>query len=133
VNYSFLMVESKEEVLVKEERWPKVTPAKIPPPIFLWQLAAASVFVFFVSFTYIHTLCLTTTRWSWGHKNEELFCRLLEEERAELYRMFPESLILTPSFLRGENLLLLQHSALGVPTWHTCLVSSFIDAYSYIV
>jgi hypothetical protein len=75
-------------------------------------------------FTYIHTLCLTTTRWSWGHKNEELFCRFLEEERWELFWLFPESSILTPSFPRGENLLLLQHSALGVPTWHTCLVSS---------
>jgi hypothetical protein len=32
------------------------------------------------TFIYIHTLCLITTRWSWGHKNEELFCRLLEEE-----------------------------------------------------
>jgi hypothetical protein len=49
------------------------------------------------TFTSIHTLCLTTTRWSRGHKNE---------------------------FPRGENLLSLQHSALGVPTWHTCLVSS---------
>jgi hypothetical protein len=29
------MVESKEEVLVKEERWPGVTPAVIPPLIFL--------------------------------------------------------------------------------------------------
>jgi hypothetical protein len=48
VNYSFLMVESKEEVLVKEERWPKVTPAAIPPLIFLRQLVAASVFVFFM-------------------------------------------------------------------------------------
>jgi hypothetical protein len=75
-------------------------------------------------FTYIYTLCLTTTRWSWGHKNEELFSRLLEEERKELFRLFPESSILTPSFPHGENLLLLQHSALGVPTWHTCLVSS---------
>jgi hypothetical protein len=33
VNFSHLMVESKEEVLVKEERWPEVTPAAIPPPI----------------------------------------------------------------------------------------------------
>jgi hypothetical protein len=23
-------------------------------------------------FSYIHNLCLTTTRWSWGHKNEEI-------------------------------------------------------------
>jgi hypothetical protein len=54
------------------------------------------------TFTYIHTLCLTTTRWSWGHKNEELVWRLLEEERAELFWLFPESLILTPSLPRGE-------------------------------
>jgi hypothetical protein len=76
------------------------------------------------TFTYIHTLCLTTTRWSWGHMNEELFCRLLEEERQEIFWLFPKSSILNPSFPRGENLLLLQHSTLGVPTWHTCLVSS---------
>jgi hypothetical protein len=35
VNYSPLMVESKEEKLVKEERWPEVILAAIPPPIFL--------------------------------------------------------------------------------------------------
>jgi hypothetical protein len=49
---------------------------------------------------------------------------LLYEERQELFLLFPESSIITPSFPRGENFLLLQHSALGVPTWHTCLVSS---------
>jgi hypothetical protein len=80
------------------------------------------------TFIYIHTLCLTTTRWSWGHKNKELFCRLLEEEWQELFRLFPESSILTLSFPRGENLLLLQYSALGVPTWYNCLVSSGIKA-----
>jgi hypothetical protein len=30
---------------------------------------------------------------------------------------------INPEFPRGKILLLLQHSALGVPTWHTCLVS----------
>jgi hypothetical protein len=35
VNYSLLMVESKEVVLVKEERWLEATPAAIPLPIFL--------------------------------------------------------------------------------------------------
>jgi hypothetical protein len=45
------------------------------------------------NFTYIHALCLTTTRWSWRHKNKEFFCRLLEEERQELFWLFPESLI----------------------------------------
>jgi hypothetical protein len=35
VNYAPLMVESNEEVLVKEERWPEATPLAIPPLIFL--------------------------------------------------------------------------------------------------
>jgi hypothetical protein len=75
-------------------------------------------------FTYIYNLCLTTTRWSWGHKTRKLFCRFLEEEWQELSRLFPESSILNPKFPRGKNLLSLQHSALGVPTsWHLCLVS----------
>jgi hypothetical protein len=43
------MVESEEEVLVKEERWSKATPAAIPPPIFLQQLTAALFCVFRVS------------------------------------------------------------------------------------
>jgi hypothetical protein len=46
VNYSPLMVESKEEVLVKEEMRPKATSAAIPPPIFLQRLPAASVLCF---------------------------------------------------------------------------------------
>jgi hypothetical protein len=29
------MVESKEDVLVKEERWLEAIPAAVPPPIFL--------------------------------------------------------------------------------------------------
>jgi hypothetical protein len=39
--------------------------------------------------------------------------------------MFSKSSILNPEFPSGENLLLLQHSTLGVPmSWHLCLVSS---------
>jgi hypothetical protein len=37
------MVESKEEVLVKEERWSEATLAVIPHPIFLRRLAAATI------------------------------------------------------------------------------------------
>jgi hypothetical protein len=37
------MVESKEEVLVKEERWPVASPAAIPPLIFLQRLATTFV------------------------------------------------------------------------------------------
>jgi hypothetical protein len=40
------MVESKEEVMVKEERWPEATPAAISPPIFLRRLAEASILCF---------------------------------------------------------------------------------------
>jgi hypothetical protein len=76
-------------------------------------------------FTHVYTLCLTTTRWSWGHKTRKLFFMLLEEERREISRLFPESSILNPEFPCGENLLLLQHSELEVPvSWHLCLVLS---------
>jgi hypothetical protein len=46
LNYSPLMVESKEEALVKEERWPKAIPAAVPPLIFLGRLAAAFILCF---------------------------------------------------------------------------------------
>jgi hypothetical protein len=36
----------------------------------------------------------------------------------------PREFDINPEFPRGENLLLLQYSALGVPTWQPCLVSS---------
>jgi hypothetical protein len=54
------------------------------------------------TFIYIHTLCLITTRQSWGHKNEELFCRLLEEERQELFLLFSENSILPRVSLVGK-------------------------------
>jgi hypothetical protein len=46
----------------------------------------------------------------------------------------PESSILNPDFPRGENLLLLQHSALGVPTsWHLylCHYAPFLWLYKH--
>jgi hypothetical protein len=46
VNYSPLMVESKEEALVKEKRWPEAISAAFPPPIFLRRLAAGPVLCF---------------------------------------------------------------------------------------
>jgi hypothetical protein len=70
-----------------------------------------------INCTYIHTMCLTTTQWSWGHKNEELFCKLLEEERAELFWLFPESSILTPSFPHGGKFTL----AVTLCTWSSNL------------
>ena len=44
VDYSPLMVESDEEVLVKEERRPEAIPAAVPPPIFLRRRPADSLF-----------------------------------------------------------------------------------------
>src|SRR4051794_6349801 len=42
---------------------------------------------------YIHvTLRLTTTWWSWGHKDFNLFCRLFEEKEGVVLCQFPESL-----------------------------------------
>jgi hypothetical protein len=35
MDYSLLMAERNEEVLVKEEMWPEAIPAVDPPPIFL--------------------------------------------------------------------------------------------------
>jgi hypothetical protein len=46
VNYSRLTVESKEDALVKEERWPEAILTAVPPPIFLWRLAATAVLCF---------------------------------------------------------------------------------------
>jgi hypothetical protein len=46
VNYSPLIVGGKEEALVKEERWPKAILAVVPPPIFLWRLAAVPILCF---------------------------------------------------------------------------------------
>jgi hypothetical protein len=46
VKYSPLIVESKEEMLVKEERWPEVILVAVPPPIFLRRRASAFVLWF---------------------------------------------------------------------------------------
>jgi hypothetical protein len=43
-----------------------------------------------IYFTYIHTLCLTATRWSWGHKTRKLFCRLLDENEESVFNCFPK-------------------------------------------
>jgi hypothetical protein len=40
-------------------------------------------------FTYIHTLCLTTTRWSWGCKTRRLFCSFPDENEESFYDCSP--------------------------------------------
>jgi hypothetical protein len=42
------MVGSKEEVLLKEDKWPDATPAVIPPPIVLRLTHSSLCFVFFM-------------------------------------------------------------------------------------
>ena len=44
VDYSTLIMEIDEEVLVKEERRPEAIPSAIPPPIFLRRWPADSLF-----------------------------------------------------------------------------------------
>jgi hypothetical protein len=53
-----------------------------------------------------------------GTQDKELFLGCLTRtERA--FATVPREFDINPEFLHGENLLLLQHSALGVPTkWH---------------
>jgi hypothetical protein len=68
-----------------------------------------------------------------GTQERGIVLQVAGRRRSGAFSNVPQEFDINSSFLHGENLLLLQHSALGVPTWHTCLVSSFIDAYSYIV
>jgi hypothetical protein len=100
---------------------------KTPLPHHIYFIALLFTLLHLLSyFIYIHLhLVLDNHSVELGHKTRRLFCRLLEEERGELFWLFPESLILNPEFPRGEYILLLQHSALGVPmSWHLFLVSS---------
>jgi hypothetical protein len=57
VNYSPLMVESKEVTLVKEKRWREAIPVAVPPPIFLQRRTSAFVSWF---------LCFSAAS-SWEH------------------------------------------------------------------
>jgi hypothetical protein len=69
-------------------------------------------------------LCLITTRWSWGCKTKNLFCRLLDKARRNQSNVPREFDIKSRVALVGK-ILLLYHSSLGVPTnLDTCLVSS---------
>jgi hypothetical protein len=55
------------------------------PASYLLYCTIIYFIAYHIYFTYIHTLCLTTTQWSWGHKTRKLFCRLLDKERRELF------------------------------------------------
>jgi hypothetical protein len=88
----------------------------------LAQITLLYCYLFYCICYYIlltfNTLCLTSTRWSWGCKTSRLFCRLSDENEESF---FDWEFGINPGFLPGENLLLLQHSALGVLTSGTLL------------
>jgi hypothetical protein len=70
-------------------------------------------------FTYIKHLVLDIHSVELGTQEKEIVLQVAWRERRELFWLFPESSISTPSYPHGENLLLLQHFALGDPTkWH---------------
>jgi hypothetical protein len=53
---------------------------------------------YFILFTF-NTLCLTTTRWSWGHKTRNLFCTT---RRNRAFSMVPQEFdIYSESSLSG--------------------------------
>jgi hypothetical protein len=72
---------------------PLSKPKNTFPASYLLYCIVIYFIAYHIYYTYIHTLCLATTRWSWGHKTRKLFYRLLDEERRELLRLFPESSI----------------------------------------
>jgi hypothetical protein len=53
----------------------------------LLSVICFSVILF--TYTYFKTLCLTITRWSWGHKIRNLFCRLLDENGKSFFDCSP--------------------------------------------
>jgi hypothetical protein len=63
-------------------------------------------------FTYIYNLCLTTTRWSWGHNNEEIVLQVARRRTMRAFVTVPREFDINPEFPRGKKLLLLQHSPL---------------------
>jgi hypothetical protein len=72
-------------------------------------------FCYFICCNYSKTLCLTTTRWSWGLETRILLCRLPNENKESFFDGSREFDINPEASLCGK-LLLIQHSALGVPT-----------------
>jgi hypothetical protein len=84
----------------------------------------SSIIVILFHFTNTEALCLATTRWSWGHKTKKLALQVVRQGLKKLRLYFPKFDIKSRVTL-VDKILLLQHSALGVPiNWHTCLVSS---------
>jgi hypothetical protein len=101
----------------------------LPHHIYIYFIALLFTLPYCISyflFIYIYTLCLTTTQWSWEHKNKEFDLQIARRRTTRAFATVPREFDINPEFPHGENLHLLQHSALGVPTWHTCLVSSVL-------
>jgi hypothetical protein len=66
-----------------------------------------------------------------GAQDKELTLQVVGQGWKKLYMLFSESSILNPESPFWGKILLLHHSALGVPmNWHTCLLSSVASKIS---
>jgi hypothetical protein len=60
-----------------------------------------------------------------GTQDEKIVLQVARRRSTRAFSTIPREFDINPEFPRGKNLLLLQHSALEVPTsWHVCLVPS---------
>jgi hypothetical protein len=59
-----------------------------------------------------------------GTQEQGIVLQVARRRMTRAFATVPQEFDINPKFPRGENLLFLQHSTLGFPTWYTCLVSS---------
>jgi hypothetical protein len=86
-----------------------------------------------IYFTYIHTMCLTTTRWSLGHKTRKLFCRCLKKNNESFFDCSPRIRYKPRVSSWGKFTL-----ATTLCTWSPnklapCLVSSMCGSQKYLL
>jgi hypothetical protein len=59
------------------------------PASYLLYFIVIYFIVYHIYFTYIQTLCLTTTWWSWGHKTKKLFLGCLTKNEESFFDCSP--------------------------------------------
>jgi hypothetical protein len=95
-----------------------------PQNIFIYSISLFPIIYFllfyFILFVYLfRNFVLDNHLVKLEMQDQEIVLQVAWWEQRELFRLFPESLIFTLSHPYGKKLLMLQHSALGVPTkWH---------------
>jgi hypothetical protein len=78
-------------------------------------------------YLYLH-LVLDNHSVELGTQDEEIVLQVAWRRMSVAFLTAPREFDIKPEFPRGKNLLLLQHSALGVPmSWHLFLVSSHME------